>query len=67
MKKIRKLQANDPRSTCKGFLDSGSDMFGFSHPEILKLIKVYHYFCLSLYSFTLSKYCCVLERVPYHI
>ncbi|XP_031112629.1 histone-lysine N-methyltransferase ATX2-like isoform X1 [Ipomoea triloba] len=39
MKKIRKLQANDSGGTCKGFLDSGSDMFGFSHPEILKLIK----------------------------
>nr|GME01419.1 histone-lysine N-methyltransferase ATX2-like [Ipomoea batatas] len=39
MKKIRKLQANDSGGICKGFLDSGSDMFGFSHPEILKLIK----------------------------
>ncbi|CAH9062410.1 unnamed protein product [Cuscuta epithymum] len=44
IKRIRKLQADDsdgisPRSGSKGHLESGSDMFGFSHPEISKLIK----------------------------
>ncbi|RAL54385.1 hypothetical protein DM860_001513 [Cuscuta australis] len=43
IKRIRKLQVDVPEIiSCggsKGLLNSGSDMFGFSHPEVLKLIK----------------------------
>jgi hypothetical protein len=45
-KRIRKIQTSG--SDCSGaeggerIYKSGSDMFGFSNPEVVKLIQVYH-------------------------
>lgn len=42
-KRIRKMQVSTPdglRSVDGSRKKSGSDMFGFSHPEVLKLIQV---------------------------
>jgi len=45
-KRIRKIQTSS--SDCSGaeggerIYKSGSDMFGFSNPEVVKLIQVYH-------------------------